>query len=68
MKSAIRDGLGGTDDTPSARNHHWNRIRAAAGLGNTTLYLATRHCFGYRDAFANAGQVRPLRAHEREIR
>lgn len=33
--------------TPSSRNHHWNRVRAAAGLGNTSLYLATRHYFGW---------------------
>lgn len=30
---------------PSTRNHHWNRVRGAAGLGNTELYLATRHFF-----------------------
>ena len=39
--------LRGTHYTPSSRNHHWNRVRAAAGLGNMTLYLATRHYFGY---------------------
>jgi integrase len=33
--------------TPSSRNHHWNRVRAAAGLGTTSLYLATRHYFGW---------------------
>jgi len=33
--------------TPSSRNHHWNRVRAAVGLGNTSLYLATRHYFGW---------------------
>jgi len=31
--------------TPSTRNHHWNRVRAGAGLGNIELYLATRHYF-----------------------
>jgi integrase len=40
----------GTHYTPSSRNHHWNRVRAAAGLGNMTLYLATRHYFGYYGA------------------
>jgi integrase len=37
----------GTHYTPSSRTHHWNRVRAAAGLGNTTLYTATRHHFGW---------------------
>jgi integrase len=37
----------GTHFTPSSRTHHWNRVRAAAGLGGTTLYLATRHYFGW---------------------
>ena len=32
---------------PSARVHHWNRVRCAAGLGNVDLYLATRHYFGW---------------------
>lgn len=95
--------LRGTHYTPSSRTHHWNRVRAAAGLGDTTLYLSTRHYFGWyatnvlelppdvvaqqlghkdggklvaqlyghlegrvarrriRDAFADAGQVKPLR-------
>jgi integrase len=40
--------LRGTHYTPSARSHHWNRVRAAAGLGNTSLYFATRHaCASY---------------------
>jgi integrase len=40
--------LRGTHYTPSSRNHHWNRVRAAAGFGNAyTLYLATRHYFGW---------------------
>ncbi len=34
--------------TPSTRNHHWNRVRAAAGLGDMTLYLATRHYCAWR--------------------
>jgi integrase len=34
--------------TPSSRNHHWNRVRAAAGLGDMTLYLATRHFCAWR--------------------
>lgn len=39
--------LRGTHYTPSSRTHHWNRVRAAAGLGHTTLYLATRHYFAW---------------------
>lgn len=39
--------LRGTHYTPSSRNHHWNRVRASVGLGNTSLYLATRHYFGW---------------------
>jgi integrase len=31
---------------PSTRSHHWNRVRAAVGLGNVELYLSTRHAFG----------------------
>jgi integrase len=31
----------------STRNHHWNRVRAAVGLGNTALYEATRHYFAW---------------------
>jgi integrase len=37
----------GTHYTPSTRNYHWNRVRAATGIGNTALYLATRHFFGW---------------------
>lgn len=37
----------GTHYTPSSRTHHWNRVRAAAGLGDMSLYLATRHYFGW---------------------
>jgi integrase len=37
--------LRGTHYTPSSRNHHWNRVRAAAGLGNVDLYTCTRHYF-----------------------
>ncbi len=37
----------GTHYTPSSRCHHWNRVRCAAGLGHVTLYLATRHYFGW---------------------
>jgi integrase len=36
-----------THYTPSSRCFHWNRVRAAVGLGNTALYLATRHWFGW---------------------
>jgi integrase len=32
---------------PSTRNHHWNRVRSAVGLGNTSLYEATRHYFAW---------------------
>lgn len=39
--------LRGTHYTPSSRNHHWNRVRVAAGMSDTTLYLATRHYFGW---------------------
>jgi len=37
----------GTHYTPSSRVYHWNRVRIAAGLADTTLYLATRHYFGW---------------------
>lgn len=37
----------GTHYTPSSRVHHWNRVRASVGIGNTSLYLATRHYFGW---------------------
>jgi integrase len=33
--------------TPSTRNHHWNRVRSSVGLGNVSLYLATRHFYGW---------------------
>lgn len=33
--------------TPSTRNHHWNRVRCAVGLGDVSLYLATKHYFGW---------------------
>lgn len=33
--------------SPSTRTHHWNRVRCAAGTPNLTLYLATRHFFGW---------------------
>jgi integrase len=39
--------LRGTHYTPSSRTHHWNRVRAAAGMADVTLYLATRHFFGW---------------------
>jgi integrase len=38
--------LRGSHYTPTSRTHHWNRVRAAAGLGTTSLYLATRHYWG----------------------
>jgi integrase len=37
----------GTHYTPSSRCFHWNRVRCAAGIGATSLYLATRHYFGW---------------------
>jgi integrase len=39
--------LRGHHFVPSTRNHHWNRVRAAVGLGNTALYAATRHYFAW---------------------
>lgn len=39
--------LRGHHYTPSTRNHHWNRVRASVGIGNTPLYLATRHFYGW---------------------
>jgi integrase len=37
--------LRGHHYTPSTRNHHWNRVRCAAGMPDLDLYLATRHYF-----------------------
>jgi integrase len=37
----------GTHYTPASRSWHWNRVRAAAGLGSMELYVATRHYFGW---------------------
>jgi hypothetical protein len=37
----------GTHYTPSARTFHWNRVRCAVGLGNQSLYICTRHHFGW---------------------
>jgi integrase len=39
--------LRGTHYTPTSRSWHWNRVRAAAGLGDMELYVATRHYFGW---------------------
>lgn len=39
--------LRGGHYTPSSRIYHWNRVRVAAGMPNMTLYLATRHYFGW---------------------
>ncbi len=36
-----------THYTPSSRVYHWNRVRASVGIGNVSLYLATRHYFGW---------------------
>jgi integrase len=37
----------GNHYVPSTRAHHWNRVRCAVGLGNTSLYLATRHFYAW---------------------
>jgi integrase len=37
----------GNHYVPSTRHHHWNRVRCAVGLGNTSLYEATRHYFAW---------------------
>lgn len=37
----------GSHYTPSSRTHHWNRVRAAAGLGDVSLYMCTRHFWGW---------------------
>lgn len=39
--------LNGTHYKPTSRIYHWNRVRAAAGYGNTDLYTVTRHFFGW---------------------
>jgi integrase len=39
--------LRGTHYSPASRFHHWNRVRVAAGIPEMTLYLATRHYFGW---------------------
>jgi hypothetical protein len=39
--------LRGTHYTPSARTFHWNPVRRAVGLGDVSLYLATRHFYGW---------------------
>ncbi len=39
--------LRGHHYTPSTRNHHWNRVRAACGIGKVSMYLATRHFYGW---------------------
>lgn len=39
--------LRGTHYTPSSRTHHWNRVRSGVGLPAMTLYLASRHYFGW---------------------
>ncbi len=33
--------------TPSTRFHHWNKVRIGAGVEDKTLYLCTRHFFGW---------------------
>jgi hypothetical protein len=37
----------GTHYTPSSRVYRWNRVRCVPGLPEMTLYLATRHVFGW---------------------
>jgi integrase len=39
--------LRGNHYTPSTRSHHWNRVRAAVGMPNVSLYEATRHYFAW---------------------
>jgi integrase len=39
--------LRGNHYVPSTRNHHWNRVRAAVGIGNASLYECTRHYFAW---------------------
>ena len=36
-----------THYTPSSRNFHWNRVRCTMGLGAMSLYLASRHFYGW---------------------
>ncbi|MCW2953218.1 MAG: phage integrase [Conexibacter sp.] len=38
--------LRGHHYTPSTRIHHWDRVRTVDGLGDWSLYLATKHFFG----------------------
>lgn len=33
--------------TPSSRSHHWNRVRCGIDMPEMSLYLATRHYFGW---------------------
>jgi integrase len=33
--------------TITSRTHHWNRVRCDVGIAETSLYLATRHYFGW---------------------
>jgi hypothetical protein len=39
--------LRGTHYTPSSSCFHLNRVPCAVGLGDVSLYLATRHQFGW---------------------
>lgn len=39
--------LRGHHYTPSTRNHHWNRVRVRAGLEHLSLYMCTRHFYGW---------------------
>jgi integrase len=43
----VFETLRGNHYTPSTRSHHWNRVRAAAGLGAQDLYTCTRHYFAW---------------------
>jgi hypothetical protein len=55
--------LRGNHYRPTSRVHHWNRVRAAAGLGNMSLYLATRALLGLvRPQRPGAGAARDRRA------
>jgi hypothetical protein len=36
-----------TENVPSTRAFHWNRVRCSVGLCKTALYEATRHYFAW---------------------
>lgn len=51
--------LGGWHYTPSSRSTHWNKIRVGAGITEKTLYLCTRHYFGWF-AYVVLGQPKEI--------